>query len=320
MSVARRFFGQWSNWIGLVLVLAFVGSALAAPLLSPPIESKDPGRPGLIKIKTIPTKSFVRAPLPPGPLAVLGTTDQHEDIFSYLVWGTQEVIQFSLKVVILAAAFGIIAGAFAGYTGGWLGGGIIRVSDGFLAVPVIAGFFVLDQIRTLIISSYPDTEYLLYGFGNIPPQLKPVVAFDPLMWAIILFSWMPYTRMTYAMVKRIKPADYIQASQAMGASPLQIIFKHLLPNSISPCIVMLARDFGAVVLLQAGLAFAGFGNPTLWVNLLNSQRKWIISAGGNPFGYWWVWLPVTLALVLYGIGWNILGDGLNDAMNPRARR
>ena len=136
--------------------------------------------------------------------------------------------------------------------------------------------------------------------------------------AFILFSWMPYARIMNTMVLRAKQTQYIQAARALGAGHSNLILRHLIPNSITPIIVLAARDVGGMVLLQATFTFIGLGGGSLWGNLLVWGRDYIITPGGL-LTYWWVFLPATLALVLFGIGWNLLGDGLNDLLNPRTR-
>lgn len=136
------------------------------------------------------------------------------------------------------------------------------------------------------------------------------------MIAFILFTWMPYARITNAVVKTIKQTEFVEAARTSGAKHARIIFRHLIPNSISPAIVLAARDVGSTVLLQTTFTFIGMGGSSPWGTLLVKGRDWILNPGGI-FTYWWAFLPATLALVLFGIGWNLLGDGLNDALNPR---
>lgn len=104
----------------------------------------------------------------------------------------------------------------------------------------------------------------------------------------------------------------------MGAGWFRLIFKHLVPNSLAPILVLTARDVGGMVLLQATFSFIGMGGSSMWGMLLALGRDWIISPGGILTN-WWAFLPATIALVLFGIAWNLLGDGLNDALNPRNR-
>ncbi len=128
---------------------------------------------------------------------------------------------------------------------------------------------------------------------------------------------MPYARLVNTTVMKIKSKSYIEAARSVGVRNGRIIFRHILPNSISPAIVLAARDVGGMVLLQAVFTFIGLGGDSPWGMLLASGRDWVIGPGGGIFAYWWVFLPATLALILFGIGWNLLGDGLNDVLNPR---
>ena len=108
-----------------------------------------------------------------------------------------------------------------------------------------------------------------------------------------------------------------KAARAVGVKPARILFRHLLPNAISPAIVLFARDVGGMVILDAAFAFFKLGGTVEWGQLLALNRSWILGTGGNPLTYWWVYLPFTLALVVYGVAWGMLGESLNSALNPR---
>jgi peptide/nickel transport system permease protein len=140
---------------------------------------------------------------------------------------------------------------------------------------------------------------------------------DPLLIAFIVFSWMPYARLMNSVVLRLRQEEYLLASRSLGAGHLRLIFRHLLPNSISPAIVLAARDVGYLVLLEAGFTFIGLSYRSEWGVLLSLGRNYIIGPGGNPFTWWWLYLPATLVMVLFGMGWNLLGDGLNGWVNPQ---
>jgi len=98
------------------------------------------------------------------------------------------------------------------------------------------------------------------------------------------------------------------------------MLRHLLPNAIAPAVVLVARDVGAMVILESAFTFIGMGGNTEWGVLLVTGRDYVIGMGGNPLAYWWTFLPVSLALVFFGVGWNLLGDGLNTMLNPRTAR
>ena len=97
---------------------------------------------------------------------------------------------------------------------------------------------------------------------------------------------------------------------------MHIILRHIIPNSISPSVVLAARDVGSMVILQATFTFVGLAGGSVWGQMLVMGRNWIIGPGGNILHFWWTFLPATLALVFFGIGWNLLGDGINDLLDP----
>ena len=116
---------------------------------------------------------------------------------------------------------------------------------------------------------------------------------------------------------RVKQTEYVEAAKAVGARHIRIIWKHILPNSISPAIVMGTRDIGRMVVIQASLTFIGIGSSSAWATLLNTGKDWIIGPGGNLFTRWWIYLPITLAVVIFGVSWSLLGDEINHWMNPK---
>jgi peptide/nickel transport system permease protein len=229
-------------------------------------------------------------------------------------------------VVAFTAVVGVLIGTISAYFGGFLNNILMRITDAFLAFPVIAGVVLIRQLLSIALAnagaylSWRGIPTALTMYVQIPEELPfwldLLNKLNPVLIAFILFSWMPYARIMNTVVLRIKQTQYIQAARALGAGHSTIIFRHLIPNSITPVIVLAARDVGGMVLLQATFTFIGLGGESLWGNLLVWGRDYIITPGGL-LTYWWVFLPATLALVLFGIGWNLLGDGLNDLLNPR---
>jgi peptide/nickel transport system permease protein len=332
----------WRNLLAVVIVGSFVCVAAAAPLLSPP---DDPENPTPFRVLWGNTEPL---PLPPNQDAPLGTVVYrggeelfHFDVFHSLVWGTRAALRFGLVTALVTACFGVLVGLTSGYVGGWFNSLAIRVTDVFLAFPMIAGVWLFRQI---LFDAYDQLHQATWLYVNwdaldqpiaiVPTLLQRLLManwLDPLMLTFILFSWMPYARIINAIVLREKQEEYVMAARSLGASSLRIIFRHLLPNVIAPAIVLVARDIGALVILQAAFTFVGI-NGTMgiqweigrwfspvpeWARLLVMGREWIIGAYGNPFTYWWMYLPATLALILFGVGWNVLGDRLNVILNPR---
>jgi peptide/nickel transport system permease protein len=201
----------------------------------------------------------------------------------------------------------------------------MRITDAFLAFPMIAGVVMFRQIVTILLANAGVESFmtasgtaLVFSPENMPAWLVFLQNLDPLMLTFILLSWMPYARIMNSVVHRVKTLEYIEAARVSGTRNSKIIFKHIFPNSISPAIIMAARDVGGTVILQTTFSFVGLGGNSPWAQSLVSARDWIIGLGGQ-FDFWWVFLPVTLTIVLFGIGWNLLGDGLNDLLNPRNR-
>jgi len=325
MRTLRRFLSRWKNWPGLLIVAAFVLMAAAAPVLSP----NDPKNPG-------PVKRVGRAtdftPHPPSPEAPLGTMPGQLSVYHTLVWGTRSALGFGLTVALIAALVGVLIGTTSAYFGGFTNDLLMRITDTFLAFPMIAGVIFIRQMFTIVLYN-AGTRLYMGGLGggatapagvvyvpeDLPLWLTLMQKIDPVMIAFILFSWMPYARIMNMVVRHVMETEYVQAARAMGVSHTKIITRHLIPNSITPVIVMAARDIGGMVLLQATFTFIGLGGDSLWGMLLARGRDWVIGPGGNIFTYWWLFLPPTLALVLFGVGWNLLGDSLNEALNPRSR-
>jgi len=320
MSLVRRFFARWQNWISFLLILAYVGVAIAAPYLSP----EDPKHPG----------AFLRVgrategkPQPPDETAILGMLPFGIDVYHALIWGSRDALQFGLIVTITTAVFGVLYGAISGFAGSSLGNFMIRVSDSFLAFPPIAGLIFLQQLLLTTVAFMGDLPFYSSFFpqtidpqGPAPAILYLLERINPLMLSLIVFSWMPYARLVHSIVLTLKRTEFVQAARALGGSSFWIIRKHILRNSSGPAIVLAARDVGGVVLLQATLTFIQIGGDSVWGAMLSQGRDWVIGAGGSLLRYWWVFLPPTFAVMLFGIAWNMFGDGINDVLEPGSQQ
>ncbi|MBN1177844.1 MAG: ABC transporter permease [Anaerolineae bacterium] len=303
----KRFFSNWQNVLALLLIGFFVFVAIAAPYLAPP---DDPDNPALFRRMPGVRVSALRNPRPPNPAAPLGTVSGGWDILYSLIWGTRSSLRFGLVTALSTACFGILVGAISGYLGGSFNRMVLRVTDAFLTFPAIAGIFLF---RLILAPGDAQTA------PNALQSLAATLQLDPVMLALILFSWMPYARMINSNIIKLKQTEYAMAAMTVGLKPLRIILRHLLPNAVAPAIVLAARDIGGMVILEAAFTFIGIGAGLPWGILIVAGRDWVIGPGGNPLAYSWVYLPTTLTLVLFSIGWNLLGDGLNNALTPWAR-
>lgn len=317
MKKLHRFISRWQNALALFLVAFIVLVAVAAPLISPP----DPKNPGPYKVVGRATDG---KPHPPSQIAPLGMLPRGVDVFHSLVWGARGALTFGLTVTVFASVFGVLYGTTAGLAGGRLGRFLMNIADSMLAFPVIAGVVFLQQLYAATITSLGGSYYVHPSVGLIIELAGPMTAIrwvlqhvNPLMLSLILFSWMPYARLVQSTVMLLMRSEFIQAARTVGGTPWWIIRRHLIPNAISPVLVLAARDIGGVVLLQATFTFIRIGGDSVWGDMLALGRSWVLGPGGNLLTYWWVFLPPTVAVMFFGIAWNMLGDSLSDYLDPR---
>lgn len=302
-----------SLWLGTWIIVEFILIAMAAPILAP----LDPG----VKFSTYRhIRLDSRLPQPPQAGLILGSvTDtgnmRQLDIWYSFVWGTRSALSFGFLVVLFTSAFGIVLGAISGYLGGLPNTLIMGFSDAFLAVPIVTGVVFFQQFILMLLRS-TGIDVFYAGLWTLPasPTAWQILLtnLDPMVIAFIVFSWMAYARLMNSTIMLVRREGYIQAARALGAGHLHVIFRHLIPNSISPVLVLAARDVGFLVLLQAGFTFIGLSHNSEWGMLLSLGRRYVIGPGGNPFTWWWAYIPPSLAILLFGLGWNLLGDGLSD--------
>jgi len=282
---------------GFAVVLAFVAVSVAAPILAPP-EGNDP--------YTMPRSSYKINPEPPRSGYPLGTTERSFDVFHGIVWGTHIAFRIGLSVTVGRLLIGMVVGLVSGYYGGWLDALIMRITDAFLAFPIV-----------------PATLVMLAFFG--PRTLGRVASASGvdsiIILSLILFGWMQYARLVRGNVLAERAKQYVEAAVSIGAAGKHIIWRHVLPNIPQGLFVLAASDVGAMVVLAAVFTFLGLsGRAGLadWGWMLNIGRNWIIGTPSNAFQYWYTYLPPIAAIVLFSVGWNLIGDGLRDVMDPRS--
>jgi peptide/nickel transport system permease protein len=319
----RNFFRRKLNWLGLTIVAVFVLVAVAAPWLAPAEEkAENPAyleiRVGANKLPLPPTEGTPLGAVPKPAQAIpgvpLGEGRAYQwDVYHTLIWGTRSALYFGLSVTLIAAVIGVLVGALSAYVGGVVEGIIMRITDAFLVFPVIAAVWLLERVIFSRFTSPYGLPIDLTWWQSALINLR----IDAIWVALVLFSWMPYARITNASVATLRNAEYVTAARALGAGSMRIIRNHLIPNAIAPSIVLAARDIGAVVILASAFIFIGLNGQMAWAVILVGGRQYILGLGGNPLVYWWVFLPVALAIVLFSFGWNLVGDGLNQTLNPR---
>ncbi|BCG91189.1 nickel transporter permease [Mesorhizobium sp. 131-2-1] len=226
--------------------------------------------------------------LAPSAAHWFGTDDLGRDIYSRIVYGSRWTLYVVILVAVIAAPIGLLVGTVAGYAGGWIDAVLMRITDIFLAFPklVLALAFV----------------------AALGPGIENAVL------AIAITSWPPYARIARAETLTVRNSDYIKAVQLMGASPFRIVLRHIMPLCISSLIIRVTLDMAGIILTAAGLGFLGLGaQPPLpeWGTMIASGRRFILDQ-------WWVAGAPGFAILIVSLGFNLLGDGLRDALDPRS--
>ena len=226
-----------------------------------------------------------------GMYHVLGTTVDGEDVLTGLLLGARISIRIGLIVTVVATLIGSVLGALAGYYGGVLDELIMRVTDVFLAIPGL--------ILALAVAA---------ALGH---------SLDNVMFALITVYWPSYTRLVRAQALSVRENLYVEAARASGASETRVVTRHILPNTLSPILVQAAFDLGTVVLVAAGLSYLGLGAQP-------GTPEWglMVSKGFQvfPTQNWWQVTFAGLMIFLFVLGFNLIGDGVRDILDPRLRR
>ncbi len=243
----------------------------------------------------IPRKGYSPIPKHPSKKYPLGLSGGGYDILYGLIWGARSAFYVGILVIGVALLIGIVIGGLTGYLGGWVDNTLMRFTDAVYAFPGL----VLVMVAVTI-------------FGR---------SLTTIMLAIAIVSWPTYARMLRGNILKVKAQDFVDAARALGASPVRIFFKHVLPNAIGPLIILASLDIGSIVLSVAALSFLGLG-PEIgfadWGQMVNFARNWIVGPPGEPLKYWYTWVWPGLAIALFVLGWNLLGDAVRDALDPRS--
>jgi peptide/nickel transport system permease protein len=227
---------------------------------------------------------------PPDSVYLMGTDRLGGDIYSRLLFGARITIVIALVAVGAAVMVGVPLGLIAGIRDGIVSNLIMRLADVFLAVPQIVLAIAIAQ--------------------TLGPSLPNVIL------ALSATFWPWFTRLVYAETRAVRNETFIEATVALGASPARVVWLHVLPNIISPIIVRITLGLGFTILTAAALGFLGLGAPPPtpeWGRTIAESREYLPDA-------WWYAAAPGLAIFLVVIGFNMLGDGLRDVLDPRTRR
>lgn len=254
-----------------LVVLFWIAAAALAPVLAPhdPIDQDVDARLA-----------------PPSPGNWLGRDGLGRDVLSRVLWGGRVSLPVAFVVVVIASIFGTLYGGLAGFAGGRLDEGLMRVVDMVLAFP------------SLILAM------------AIAAALGPSIRNS--MLAMLVVWWPPYARLARGEVLALKARDFTTAARAIGLSRLRILLRHLLPNAVAPCLVLMTMDFGGAIIITAALSFLGLG-------AVPPTPEWgaMVAEGRELTDQWWVATFPGLAILSVALATNFIGDAIRDAIDPR---
>ena len=280
--------------LATALTLTFFLAAAFAPVLAP----HNPFDPSTLRL--------INAFTPPvwvedgTPEFLLGTDDQGRDILSTLMYGARISLIVGFASVIFSVVMGVGLGVLSGYVGGWFESVVMRCADLQLTIPgILIALFVDGITRTIL-----------------PREVHNDIAIYVVIFAIGISDWPQYARVTRGATLVEKSKEYVQAARVVGVGPWRIMFRHVLPNVLTPVLVLATIGLALAIIAEATLSFLGVGVPPTTPSLGTLIRV------GNAFlfsGEWWITMFPCIALVALVLSVNLMGDWLRDALNPKLR-
>ncbi|NIZ61566.1 ABC transporter permease [Sedimentitalea sp. CY04] len=281
--------------IAALVVLLLVLAAVFAPLIAPH-NPFDPATLNLMNGFTAPgtPNAFTQETF------LLGTDDQGRDVFSTILYGLRISLFVGASAVFLAMIIGVILGLVAAYFGGWAETIIMRIADVQLTFPAIL------------------VAMLIFGVakGFTPPEYRDEMAIWVLIVAIALSDWVQFARVVRGAALVEKNKEYVQAARLIGRGSIPIMFRHILPNVLSPVLVIATISLALAIIAEATLSFLGVGAPPTQPSLGTLIR---VGQGFLFSGEWWILFFPACTLLGLALSVNLLGDWLRDALNPKLR-
>ena len=270
--VAKRLLRRPASVLAMALVAGFIAVALAAPYLSP----YDPN-----------ATNFGAVRKAPSDLYRLGTDEVGRDLLSRLIWGARASLLAGVIPVSIAVVISIPLGLLSGYTGGWVDGVIMRITDAMLAIP----FLIVAIALAAFLGPSLTNAMIAIGIATLPIFL----------------------RLARGTVLGLTTEDYVEAARAVGGSHVRIAVRHILPNMLPPLFIQSSITIAAAIIAEASLSFLGLGQQPpapSWGSMLNAAQRYLSQAP-------WMALYPGLMIFVVVMALNVLGDGLRDALDPK---
>jgi peptide/nickel transport system permease protein len=320
MKVLKKLLKTPTSLAGIIMLIGFVLVAIFAPVIAPPPEnSRNP--------YMIPRDGFSNTPSDPNDEHQLGTTEGQYDIFYGVIWGTRTAFRIGVVITLITTITGLIIGSLSAFYGGWVDELLMRVTEIFQAFPFLLAAITLTSVLQTIYGRGEAGPLMalakvlaLVTFGSNPAKQLDPIQLNILtgMLAIIFFGWMTYARVIRGNILAVREFEYALAARTIGASDMRILFKHLMPNAVFPVMVIASMDIGSYVLTFASLSFLGLGAQrgyADWGQMISFARNWLPSLATH----WYIVVFPGLAIVLFVLAWNLVGDALRDILDPRMR-
>ena len=315
--VVRRFFRSKLSILGLIMVIGLFIFSFFGPMIYTrwgEIQLDESGKTeyavatstytvdGVEYTVRQTTEKYLKDNFLSAPSAehILGTDNEGYDVFVRLMYGGRISLTVSFIAVLLITVLGVVLGGVAGYFGGAIDNVIMRLCDILMCLP---GVPILLIISTILDASDIDAKYRIYL----------------LMVYLTFISWTGTARLVRGQILSLREQEYMVAAEAMGYSTFRKIFKHLVPNVMPQLIVQMSLSLGSMILYEATLSYLNLGVKApyaAWGTMIN-----IISTNQDVLqNHWYVWVPAGICIVIAVLGFNFVGDGLRDALDPKARR
>jgi peptide/nickel transport system permease protein len=284
----RRFLHHKMAMISIIVLLFVTVVCVLAPVLAPYAQNE--------RITQLDN------PLthPPSPAVPFGTDSIGRDMLSRVMWGGRVSLFIGIAVALSSTLIGTLMGSVSALRGGFIDDVLMRVTDVFLALPILVFLPVIAQLP----NRQPWAKSLIGAKGSVRLMIT----------LLSIVAWMPTARIVRGVMLSLKEKEFIEAARAMGAKTSRVIIGHLIPNAIGPIMVTASFTVAAAIGSEATLSFFGFGvdpQHASWGNLL-TDSKTAIGAG-----YWWLVLYPVVALLVTVLTINFVGDGLRDAFDPK---
>jgi len=293
----RRFKRSKTGVVGLIIVIGEIVIGITGDFIAPYPAFPNP--------KALAPFYSGDVRTPPNSHYLLGTDVLGTDVLSDILHGTKYALYVGVVVTAITMAIAIVVGAVAGYFGGWVDNVLMRLTEVFLVFPSL--LFILVFVRVLTLGAGAGSSINFLGI-SIPVGLTIVVL------VLAIFNWPGDARMIRGEFLRVRELEFVEAEKALGASNKRIIFRHILPNILSSIIVVASLTVAYAILLEAGVSFLGFGDVSTmtWGQILENNFS-------DARIVWWALVYPGIAILITVFGFNLLGDGLSDALNPRLR-